>query len=166
MKSSTYTLSYIFVTNVCIIVYGIIATSGLTVQEIQFHNCAEEFFAIILTYISCILVVLMLVVKCIYQCFHYTLDDNDDTTLRVVYRAPLGLRTGVTVLGIIVVNIWNCVVALDRSGKHRDCMEQYQRTHKSIIALNHLMAGNAASIALIFTGLWVHRRCRRQRTMV
>lgn len=171
MKSSTYTLSYIFVTNVFIIIYGLVATSGFTLKEVMFQKCAEEFVAIVLTYVACIIVVLMVCISCIFRFCRYTLDDMSHNSAQqhstrtsstyIVYHTPPNLRKGFLILCIVVVNIWNCVVTINTSTEHHFCVQQYRNTQKSMIILSHLMAGNAVIIACIFAILFLNKYRQR-----
>lgn len=163
MKTYIYTLSYIFITNIFIILYGITALSRLAIDEINFSRCAEEFFAIMLTYIGCIIVVLIICINCLYHCFDYTLNDIHYTqnTQHIVYQRPLNIRMGLLILLIIVVNIWNCTIAINRSSQHRYCVSYYKNTHESIIVLNQIMAGNALTILIMFVSIWITKKCRQ-----
>lgn len=160
MKTVTYVLSYIFTSNVFIILYGIAATSGFATREIDFHRCGDDFLAIILTYIACIVVVLLILIRCIHDCFYYTIDD---TNTQVVIQ-PRSSRKALMILTIIVLNLWNIIVAI-KSTSSDECITHYRDEHHPIIALNNVMASNAGLVGLLFIGLWFKKKCRRTPTI-
>lgn len=157
MKTVTYVLSYIFTSNIFIILYGLVATTGLTIQDVDFQQCGDVFFAIILAYIACIVVVLLILIRCVQDCFHYTLEDTDT---QVVIQRHSG-RKALLVLTSILLHLWNIVIAI-KSTSGEACTTYFYRTHRPLIALNHIMASNAGLICFLFIGLWVKKRYRNR----
>lgn len=149
MKKSTIVLTYIFISHVIIILYGMYSLSNM-MDEKSITNCWKVVFPIILTFIGYIIGLCLMVVNCINGCVRYTFSDRNEF---IVYYTSQTCRKGLMILFIMMVNVWNFCVIFSTN----DCFLEYY----NIKILNIVMGCNFSVILCSIICLWISKKCKK-----